>query len=853
MPSRRKSKKPKTAGNSPDESPQQQPVFPTVGVGASAGGIEAFIELLKSLPEKPGMAFVFILHQDPKHESNLAQILSRATKMPVEVIQHGMAVQSSHLYVAPPGAEVSIESAVLHLHQRPATGTPAVIDAFFHSLAEDQGSRAIAVVLSGSGSDGALGTREIKAEGGITIAQDDSAKMNSMPHEAIAAGFVDFILPPDQIAEELVRIARHEYIRAKSQVRLPEQGLLKLFALIHNKHDIDFTHYKPATIERRILRRMTLRRITKLDDYLRIIHDDPQEMEQLYSDILIKVTGFFRDPEAFTLLQGEVFPELMRKRSHNENIRAWVPGCATGEEVYSIAISLLETSTESNFSCPIQIFGTDISEAAIERARAGLYPESIAGEVSPERLRRFFNKVEGGYRVSKAVRDCCIFARQNVTQDPPFSKLDLISCRNVMIYFGTALQRKVMSVFNYALRPDGFLLLGSAETIGNFGDFFAIFNRKHKIYRKKSAISRPPVDFDMARTPRASERAATEPEGFFPNAVFREADRVLLTRFSPSGVLINENLDVLQFRGRTSRYLEPPPGTASFNVLKMAREGLLADLRAAIHTVRKNDVADRREDIHVKLDGHSITVDIEVIPFVGASKERFMMVLFQEREAEKKGSSKKKKKAEPAETRNVGRLKRELEATREYLQTIVEEQEAMNEELRSANEEIQSSNEELQSTNEELETAKEELQSTNEELTTLNEELDNRNQELALVNNDLMNLLTSVEIPIVMLDAQLRIRRFNPIAQRKLNLLPADLGRPLSDINTKLPLDGVEQMVHEVLESLEVREVEIKDRHGHVQSLRIRPYRTTDNKIDGAVLVLVDLEEFRRRAAATKR
>jgi two-component system CheB/CheR fusion protein len=821
-----------------------QQVFPIVAVGASAGGIEAFTVLLKHLPDTPGMAFVFIIHQDPKHESNLAPVLARSTRMPVDVIREGMNVQTNRLYVAPPDAEVSIENGILHLHQRPP-GKTTSIDDFFRSLAEDQGSRAISVVLSGSASDGTFGTKEIKAEGGVTFAQDESARMDSMPRSAIAAGFVDFVLSPQQIAAELVRIAQHDYITERSGARLPEAELANLYKLIRSKHDIDFTNYKPAMIERRIRRRMALRKANSLLDYLRIIRKEPEEIEHLYGDILIKVTGFFRNPEVFDVLKRNIFPELIRERRKEEAIRIWVPGCATGEEVYSIAIAALEQVQEAGFSCPVQIFGTDLSDSAIQRARDGLYPETVTAEVSPERLERFFSRVNHGFRVNKAVRDCCIFARQNVTNDPPFSKLDLVSCRNVMIYFGSALQRRVISIFHYALRPNGYLLLGSAETIGSFGDLFGIVDRKHKIYRKRTVSGRPILRFSMADKEHVPARLTRrEEEAPAANPVFRDADRVLLAHYSPAGVLINENMDVLQFRGRTSRYLEPPSGTASFNVLKMAREGLLADLRAAIHHARKTDKPNRREDISVKTNEHTITVNLEVIPFVGDSKERFFLVLFEDQQPQKKSARKAKKERIVKEPRSAARLKRELQATREYLQSIIEEQEAMNEELRSANEEIQSSNEELQSTNEELETAKEELQSTNEELTTLNEELENRNDQLGVVNNDLVNLLTSVEIPILMLDGGLRIRRFNPIAQRKLNLINSDIGRPIADLKTTLRLDNLEELVSEVIEKLEVRELAVQDRNGRNYSLRIRPYKTTDNKIDGAVVVLVDLEEF---------
>jgi len=835
--------------------PEATPAFPVVGIGGSAGGIEAFTALLKAMPDKPLLALVFILHQDPKYASNLDQILERATKLPVEVVRAGTAVRPGHAYVAPPGSEVAIEHGVLQLHKAPKAMPPSTIDAFFRSLAADQGSRAISVVLSGSASDGSLGTKAIKAEGGITFAQDDTAKMSSMPRSAVASGYVDFVLPPEEIAKELARIAQHVYIVDDGiKARLPEQDVVRLLNVIRAKHNIDFTYYKPSTIERRIRRRMALRRVSSLRDYLPLVRDDPKEAEALYGDILIRVTGFFRDADVFEALARKVFPDVIRERREEDTVRVWVPGCATGEEVYSLAIALLEAAATSASSCPIQIFGTDVSEQAIERARAGLYPESISGEVSSERLRRFFNRLDSGYRVSKAVRDCCIFARQNVANDPPFSKLDLISCRNVMIYFGSALQRKVVSIFHYALRTNGYLLLGSSETIGNFADLFAVVDRKNKIYRKKTITPRPQTDFVMPSplpvTP--DEEPAPERESLKPSAIVRDADRVLLNRFSPVGVLINENLDVLQFRGRTSPYLEIPPGTASFNLLKMAREGLLADLRAAIFGARKKQAAERRTGVHVRTNGSVATVDIEVIPFVSGGSERFLLVLFEENErsTEKKARSRQTKETtREARGGQISRLKRELEATREYLQSIIEEQEAMNEELRSANEEIQSSNEELQSTNEELETAKEELQSSNEELTTLNEELENRNRELAHVSSDFVNLLVSIEIPILMLDSGLRIRRFNPGAQQIFNLIPSDVGRPIGDMKTTIDVDVLRKMVTDVIDALEVREGIIQDKTGRKFSLRVRPYRTTDNKIDGAVLAFINLEEFPKSSA----
>jgi len=455
--------------------------------------------------------------------------------------------------------------------------------------------------------------------------------------------------------------------------------------------------------------------------------------------------------------------------------------------------------------------------------------------------------------VTNAIRDCCVFARQNLTKDPPFSRLDLISCRNVMIYLGSVLQRKVMGIFHYALRPDGYLLLGSSESIGNFADLFSIADRKHKIFQKKSGLARlPSVEFEGPAQQRAREdaRARTAEEPNHPAQIFREADRVLLSRFSPPGVLVNDAMEILQFRGRTSPFLEPAPGTASFNLLKMAREGLLSELRTALHTARKQEHPVRREGLQILSDGNVHEVNIEVVPFVAPTHERHYIILFEDVTPAEEPKEKKRRPMDEKETRQMTRLKRELESTREYLQSIIEEQDAMNEELRSANEEIQSSNEELQSTNEELETAKEELQSSNEELTTLNEELENRANELADVNNDLTNLLASIDIPIVMLDSGLRIRRFNPGAQRVLNLIPADAGRPLNDLKIPLNVDGVDRVVVEVIENLEVRELEVQDRNGRSYMLRVRPYKTLDNKIDGAVMTLIDLDELMKKTAA---
>jgi two-component system, chemotaxis family, CheB/CheR fusion protein len=825
----------------PARKSQRESRFPIVAVGSSAGGLEAFTELLRALPESPGAAFIYLQHQEAGHTSMLTQILARQTAVRVTQVSGGEKLQADTIFVVPADGQAIVESGVLRLAAGGKASMP--IDTLFYSLAEDQGSRAIGVVLSGTASDGSLGSRAIKNGGGIVFAQDESAGFDGMPRNAVASGAVDFVLSPAAIANEIVRIARHfETPAGRAQpAHLPKEEMETLFALLHQKHDNDFTHYKPNTIERRVRRRMAINKVETLPAYLKRIGDDPAELDLLYSDMLIRVTNFFRDADVFEALKAKVIPRLMDGRADDNALRVWVPGCASGEEVYSLAIALLEGQAAGDFRFPLQIFGTDISDVAVDFARLGVYPASALAELSPERLRRFFTKADDSYRVNKLVRDCCIFARQNVTKDPPFSKLDLISCRNVLIYLGSALQRNVVSVFHYALRPDGYLLLGNSETIGSFTDLFDVVDREHKIYRKKASLSRVNVEFETS-TPRKRVGTAMEDNAPpYPVTMFREADRLLLQRFAPAGVIIDEAMDILQFRGHVSAFIEPASGTATFNVLKMAREGLLADLRSAIQAAKKDGVPARHEGVRIRNNDGVLVVNIEVIPFLSSTQERLQLVVFEEAGAQKP-AAKSKGKAKPGSKKDVrpsARLQRELEATRDYLQSIIEEQETMNEEMRSANDEIQSSNEELQSTNEELETAKEELQSSNEELTTLNEELENRNQELAQVNDDLINLLGAVEIPIVILDGSMRVRRFNAAAERTIKLVPSDIGRPLNDLKTTLVVDDLDRLVGNVIATREVTELEVADRGGRRYSLRICPYQTSDNKIDGAVLVLV--------------
>ena len=842
----------------PAEPSIQEEPHPIVGVGASAGGFEAFRELLKALPSDTGLALVLVQHLDPGHESLLAKLLSKATAMPVAEVEEGMTVEPNHVYVIPPNKTMGIRNGTLHLMAR---GEPAAkhlpIDYFLTSLAEDRGNRAIGVILSGTASDGTMGLKAIKTEGGITFAQDiKSAKYDGMPRSAIAAGCVDFVLPPEGIASELARIGRHPYlgIEPPAQAEEPaddgDDDLHKIFLVLQKATGVNFTYYKYSTIKRRIARRMLLHKLESLKQYLQFLHENRAEPAALCEDILIHVTGFFREPEAFQALAERIFPKILDSKPPGESIRVWVPGCSTGEETYSIAMVLLECLGDRVSSVPIQIFGTDISAVSIEKARAGVYSESSLGEVSPERLRRFFVKVEGGFQIVKSLREMCVFARQDLGQDPPFSRLDLISCRNVLIYMGPVLQKKVMGIFHYALKPTGFLMQGKSESISGFADLFTVIDREHKICSKRPGEPSRVFDLSLAAGyERALGAAAGKPETQSRFDVQKEADRIVLSQYAPAGLVVDENLHILHFRGQSSPYLSPPPGQASLGLLRMVRPELAVELRTALHHAKKQEIAVRKEGIRVQREGHLWDVCLEVVPIKSDLGERFFLVLFQETPVRVPAGPEAGGEA-PAtgkrQSREDARLRQDLQATKESLQSMIQEQEAINEELKSANEEALSSNEELQSTNEELETAKEELQSTNEELVTVNEQLGNRNFELAQLNDDLTNLLSSVNIPILMLSGDWRIRRFTPQAEKLLNLLPGDVGRPIVNLRPNIDVPDLAALVTEVVDTMSVREREVQDREGRWYSMRVRPYRTMDNKIDGAVMTFIDIDAAKR-------
>ena len=905
-----------------------------VGIGASAGGLEAFTQLLARLTRGTGMAFVLVQHLDPDHESALTQILSRATPLPVREITHNQPLQADHVYVIPRDTNLSIVESMLKLKPRVRTRSPhRPIDSFFESLAQDQGERAIGIVLSGTASDGTLGLEAIKAEGGFTFAQDDSAKYDSMPRSAIAAGCVDLVLSPEGIANELVRIGKHPFVagdrlglptrpekdhesavahqeddqplpsggrgtpptggrqardEAEGKKRDPENGAedgyKKIMLLLRNHSGVDFSLYRSSTIQRRIARRIVLAKQDTLKGYARFLRGNTEELDSLFSDVLISVTSFFRNPEAFDVLQRNILPKLLAQREDNP-VRCWVLGCSTGQEAYSLAMSFVEAARKAPRARKIQIFATDLNEKLLEKARQGLYAKTLAQDLSAERLRQFFVEEDGGYRISKALREMVVFARQNLIADPPFSRMDLISCRNLLIYLDPSLQQKVMPTFHYALKSQGYLLLGASESVGEFTSLFEPVDRKHKIFSKKPA---PSPGFHMLVRKEPAKRAARRalpplpigkmglpdgvesPEGFRGELnAQREADRIAVSQFAPPGVLINDALQVLQFRGPTGAYLEPPAGKASFDVLKMAREGLMLPLRAAINKAKQGNKTVRAENVRVKRDGVARTIHVAVIPLKNL-RERCFLVVFEEAGETGRAAAHPPLRRQPAATplsaqqelRRIAELEVDLSETREYLQSLQEQHEAANEELQAANEEVQSANEELQSINEELETSKEELESTNEELTTVNEEMLNRNADLNRLNNDLVNLHASTKLAIVLLGRDLTVRRFSPQAEKQFDLLAADVGRPISHIRHALVLtDGAESPLDlealsaEVIADVREQEHEVRDKSGRWHSLRVRPYLTLDNKVDGAVLVLVDIDALKRseQAAAVAR
>lgn len=826
--------------SAPPELPSAQatgsPVI--VGVGASAGGLEAFTDFLTHIPEDTGLAFVLIQHLDPTHHSHLPELLSKASCMPVHEVTGPVRVEADHVYVISPESNLTVSNNVVHTTPRPDSGRNPATDVFFSALAATRGGEAIGVVLSGSGSDGTIGLQAIRAAGGVTFAQEKStAKFDSMPGSAIAAGVVDFVLSPAGIARRLVAMASQSRAPAG---RLEQAKSEKIFRLMRNATGVDFTFYKQSTIERRIVRRMTLRGFANLAEYTQELERNHEEVHALCENCLITVTAFFRETSVFEELTARVFPVLVEERADGDTIRIWVPGCSTGEEAYSIGICLTEFLEEAGNRTPFEIFATDISETAIERARAGIYTDPATVHVSPARLTRFFTRSERGYQINKIIRDRCVFARHNIAQDPPFSKLDLISCCNLLIYLGPVLQRKVLTTLHYALKPAGYLVLGPSESAGSLPDLFLQLDKAQKVYRPQPNANTPapPVGDSRRSEGRADlrERKAQDQAGL---DVQREADRLVLAEHGPAGVVVDDRMNIVQVRGHTAPYLELAPGEPTHKLLKLAREGLISGLGRSIQTARQTAAPAKEDGFRIESDGRLQEVAIKVIPFTpsSSSQERYYLVLFEDRDG---GGIPPVDNTLPADTdSNRARLLRELSATKEYLQSIVDEKAFTLEELKAANEEAQAGNEEL-------ETAQEELESANEELNTLNENLNISNLEMRQVNRDLTNLLESISIPLVMVGRDLRIRRFTRAMEPLLNLIASDVGRSITDLQPQMELPDLRRLLLEAMEGGNRKPREIRDSHGRWYSLRIFSSVGADGKTDGAVLMLIDIDAAKR-------
>jgi len=831
--------------------------FFIVGMGASAGGLDAFERFFQNMPSESGMAFVLITHLSPTHHSIMPDLLRKYTKMEVYQADDGMNVNPNCIYVIPPNKNIAILHGTLQLiapvkHH----GSRLPIDFFFQSLAEDQGERAIGIILSGTGTDGTQGLRAIKAKLGTVMAQDaQTAEYDPMPRSAIETGLVDYILPVEKMPEQLIKYVRHTH-PAVSEKRSPvtEEGthaLQKIIYLIRARTGHDFSFYKKNTIYRRIERRINIHQIERISDYIRYIQQTPNEIDILFKDLLIGVTNFFRDPEAFEVIGNEVLPNLLASKSNNDKLRVWVAGCSTGEEVYSVAIMIRECLDTLKRRCDLQIFGTDIDKEAINTARAAVYPENISADVSPERLMRFFIKEANAYRICQEIREMAIFSIQNVLSDPPFTKLDLMCCRNFLIYLDAELQKKLLPLFHYALNPGGILFLGSSETITGFGDLFSVIHKKWKIFQRRETtlMLNHIVEFPHLFSAEGMGKAKIPPklESVQPINMSQLVERTLLEEFAPPCVIINEKGEIVYFHGRTGKYLEPAPGEASLNIFEMIREGLKLELASLIRRAVLQNEGITKNGLEIKINGDFQLINLTVNPLKELrSPQGLMMVVFEEVTPPQEKSVKKRGRKTRADVNHLAELEEELRFTKESLHATIEELETANEELKSANEELQSTNEELQSTNEELETSKEELQSLNEELSTVNMELQGRNDDLSTLNNDMKNLFESIEIATIFLENNLCIRRFTSQSTRIINLIQADIGRPLGHIASNLKYEKLVEDATEVLRNLTTIEKEVEIMSGHWYFMRMTPYRTAENVIDGVVITFVDIQKQKK-------
>jgi chemotaxis methyl-accepting protein methylase len=824
--------------------------FPIAGIGASAGGLEALEQFLGHVPDKSGIAFVIVQHLDPTHKGIMPELLQRATGMEVFQVHDRMRVKPDCVYVIPPNKDMSILHGVLHLFEPAAPrGLRLPIDYFLRSLAEDRQERSIGVILSGMGSDGTMGLRAIKEHSGLAVVQEPaSAKFDSMPRSAIDAGLADLVAPAEELPTRILAYLRHVPVISSSAPVLPEKeqsALEKVVILLRTKTGHDFSQYKKNTAYRRIERRMAIHQIDKIAAYVRFLQENPQEVELLFKELLIGVTSFFRDPAEWEQLREEAIPSLLAARPAGGVLRAWSTGCSTGEEAYSLAMLFKETLDElkPKESFALQIFATDLDRDAIDKARQGFYPPNIAADISPVRLRRFFIKEDNGYRVGKEIREMVTFATQNVIMDPPFTKLDILVCRNLLIYLETELQKKLLPLFHYSLNPGGILFLGNAETVGGFTDLFAPLHAKSRIFRRRESVLRAepvafPATFGLKMQGEPKETTMPKPAVSLQSL----ADQFLLREYSPPAVLVSDQGDIIYISGRTGKYLEPAAGKANWNIFAMAREGLRYELAGAFQKAVRQKETISVKGLKVGTNGGTQAVDLTIRPIEEPGSLRGMvMLVFQDMPtppAEKApGRSKKGPAADVAlaeREQELNRCREELQATREGMQTSQEE-------LKSMNEELQSTNEELQSTNEELTTSKEELQSMNEELQTVNAEQTSKMEELARTNNDMKNLLNSTEIITVFLDGELRVRRFTSGSSKLFKLIPGDVGRPLTDITSDLLYPELSEDILKVLRTLAFSEKQITTTDGRWYAVRIMPYRTLENRIDGVVMTFSDV------------
>ncbi|MDD2271223.1 MAG: chemotaxis protein CheB [Desulfuromonadaceae bacterium] len=837
--------------------PEKEP-FPIVGIGASAGGLEALEQFLSHVPVQCGLAFVIVQHLDPTHKGIMPELLQRTTAMEVFQVKDRMKVRQNCVYVIPPNKDMSILHGVLHLFDPVAPrGLRLPIDFFLRSLAEDRKELSIGVILSGMGSDGTLGLKAIKEKAGVVLVQEPaSARFDSMPRSAIEACLADLIAPAEQLPGKIIGFLSHARNIATTELSLEQKdqnALDKVLILLRARTGQDFSLYKKNTVFRRIERRMSIHQIDKIATYVRYLQENHQEVELLFKELLIGVTSFFRDPEAWGNLQKEAISTLLEKRPAGGILRAWSAGCSTGEEAYSLAMAFKETleQVRPTESFSLQIFATDLDRDAIDRARLGVYPANIAADVTPERLRRFFIKEDDHYRIGKEIREMVTFATQNIIMDPPFTKLDILICRNLLIYLTPELQKKLMPLFHYSLNPGGVLFLGSAESVGSFTSLYAPLNVKSRLFlRRDTLITAEPIAFPPTFIP-AMSGGIKELMMMKPTANLQSlADQLLLQHFSPPAVLVNDKGDIIYINGRTGKYLEPAAGKANWSIFSMAREGLRLDLGSAFQKAIRLKKAVTIKGLKVDTNGGAQTVDITVQPIDEPEALRGMvLIVFTDVVTPPRQKAKGRSRSALTDDTSLLKLEQELRQYREELQTTREEMQSSQEELKSTNEEMQSTNEELQSTNEELTTSREEMQSLNEELQTVNAEQQSKMDELSKMNNDMRNLLNSTEIVTVFLDNDLHIRRFTSGVDKLFKLRQGDVGRPLAEIVTDLDYPDLTEVAQEVVRTLVFSERQITASNGRWYSVRIMPYRTIDDVIGGVVITFANITAFKKSDA----